>query len=41
MAEKKCSMRISGVDPEILKRGGPLCRPPRLADEENVGFQMV
>ena len=34
-------MTSSGADPEILKRGDALCRPPRLADEENVRFQMV
>ena len=27
-------------DPEILKRGGALCRPPWLTDE-NVSLQMV
>ena len=34
-------MTSSGADPEILKRGGALCRPPWLADEEIVRFQMV
>ena len=28
-------------DPEILKKGGALCRPPWLADEENFRFQIV
>ena len=31
----------SEVDPEILKRGGGLCRPPWLYDEENFRIQMV
>ena len=31
--------RISGADPEILKRGGALCRPPWLADEQNLDFR--
>ena len=31
----------SGADPEILKRGSALCRPPWLDDEENFRFQMV
>ena len=31
----------TGADPEILKRGGVLCRPPWLADEENTRSQMV
>ena len=38
--ERKFSTN-SGADPEILKRGGALCRPLRLADEENFRFQMV
>ena len=29
------------ADTEILKRGGALCGPPWLADEENFRFQMV
>ena len=29
------------MDPEILKRGGALCRPPGLADRENSRFQFV
>ena len=32
---------LTGADPEILKRGGALCRPPWLADEDNFRFQMV
>ena len=32
---------LTGADPEILKKGGALCRPPWLADEENFRFQMV
>ena len=32
---------LTEADPEILKRGGALCRPPWLADEENFRFQMV
>ena len=32
---------VSGMDPEILKRGGTLCRPPWLVDKENFRFQMV
>ena len=31
----------TGADPEILKRGGALCRPPWLDNEENFRFQMV
>ena len=31
----------AGADPEILKRGGALCWPPWLADEEKFRFQMV
>ena len=34
-------LKYSGVDPEILKRGGALCGPPWLADKENIRFQMV
>ena len=37
----KCSKENtsgSGADPEILKRGGTLCRLPWLADEENFRF---
>ena len=33
--------RSSGADPEILKREGPVCRPPWLADKENCRFQIV
>ena len=29
------------ADPEILKSGGALYRPPWFADEENIRFQMV
>ena len=32
---------LTGVDPEILKRGDILCRPTWLADEKNFSFQMV
>ena len=32
---------VAGVDPEIFKRGAPLCRPPWLATEENFRFQMA
>ena len=32
-------MQIWGADPDILKRGGALCRPPKLADEWNFRFQ--
>ena len=31
----------TGTDPEILKTGGALCRPPWLADEENFRSQMI
>ena len=31
----------AGADPEILKSGGALCRPPWSANEENFRFQMV
>ena len=31
----------AGADPEILKSGGALYRPPWFADEENIRFQMV
>ena len=31
----------AGADPEILKRGATLCRPPWWAAEENFRFQMV
>ena len=30
---------VTGAAPEILKRGGALCRPPWLADEENLDFR--
>ena len=30
-----------GADPEILERGGTLCRPPWLAGKENCRFQMA
>ena len=33
--------QATGTDPAILKRGGALCRPPYLADEENFRFEMV
>ena len=29
------SSSVTGAEPEILKRGGALCWPPLLADEEN------
>ena len=32
---------IAGADPEILKRGDTLCRPPWLTDEESFRFEMV
>ena len=32
------SHQVTGADPEILKRGGALCRP---TDKENFKFQMV
>ena len=32
---------IPGADPEILKRGGALCRPAWLAGEKKFRFQMV
>ena len=31
----------AGADPEILKMGGSLCRPPWLANKEYFRFQMV
>ena len=31
-------IKNTGADPEILKRGGTLCRPPWLADEDILGF---
>ena len=33
--------QTAGTDPEILKRGDALCRPPWLGDEENFRVQMV
>ena len=30
---------MSGANPEILKKGGALCRLPWLADEENFRFR--
>ena len=39
--ETLCNESNAGADPEILKRGGALCRPPWLADEESFRFQMV
>ena len=32
---------IAGADPEILKKGVALCRPPWFAGEENPRFQVV
>ena len=29
------------ADPEISKRGGPLCRPPWMNGEEKLRFKMV
>ena len=31
----------AGADPEILKRGGALCRLPWLAEKENLRFQVL
>ena len=31
----------TGADPEILERGGALCRSPWLAGKENCRFQMA
>ena len=35
------SGNIPGADPDILKRGGTLCWPPWLTEEENLRLQMV
>ena len=32
-------MIILGAHPEILKKGGALCQPPWLTDEEMLGFR--
>ena len=40
-AHAYASMCVPGADSEILKKGGPLCPPPWLADEENFTIQMV
>ena len=34
-------VHLLGADPEILKKGGSLSRPPWLADKGNFRFQMV
>ena len=40
-AKVSSTTSMAGADPEILKRGGALCRSPWLANEENFRFQMV